>query len=173
MSDSASCRDRSRSVHREVQPDRHAHNKQPKPPPIDVFVVSISGERHLLSEADAQDAPSKLYKAVLDRNLVPPGTRISLVLDGSVIPNEQQGASIGSYGVQNGSTLNLIRHLAEFQAGDRVALKGLVRNGNLNGQKGTVLSDEAGTVAVPPGTFKVHLDLGPEAAVKSITLTIL
>lgn len=59
-----------------------------------------------------------------------------------------------------------VEQAKKFKAGDRVTLVGLVRNANLNGQKGTVLPMEGGTATVVPGTVKVHLDLGPEVAVK-------
>merc|ERR1712151_1020203 len=57
--------------------------------------------------------------------------------------------------------------LESFKPGDVVSLKGLIKNANLNGQKGVVLPADGGSGAViVPGTVKVKLDLGPEVAVK-------
>lgn len=57
--------------------------------------------------------------------------------------------------------------IKRFVPGNIVTLTGLLKNANLNGQKGVVLPADGGTGAViVPGTVKVKLDLGPEVAVK-------
>lgn len=60
---------------------------------------------------------------------------------------------------------------SDFKPGDRIVLHGLVRNNTLNGQLGTVLAEDEG-VAIQAGAVRVHLDLGPEVALKPQNLQL-
>lgn len=60
---------------------------------------------------------------------------------------------------------------SDFKPGDRIVLHGLKKNETLNGQLGTVMPEDDG-VAIQTGAVRVHLDLGPEVALKPSNLQL-